>query len=185
MVPMAQALQFPTDALVVVAGVPGAGKTTLIRRAVDRDVAKVVDKEDVRDAAGRSPSLPNVRHYVQLVRALRRPRPVILHTRGTSRAVRRLILTLAATARRPAHLILLDVDHQAAEAGQRDRGRMVGRGPMQRHVARWRRLVDRPQRLRREGWASVTVLSRAEAAGVLALDFRPAVAPAGAAPQPT
>jgi len=28
-------LTYPSDAVVVVAGVPGAGKTTLIRRAVD------------------------------------------------------------------------------------------------------------------------------------------------------
>ena len=38
-------LRFPFDAVVVVAGVPGAGKTTLIRRAVDRDAVRVVDME--------------------------------------------------------------------------------------------------------------------------------------------
>ena len=46
-------LSFPADAVVVVAGVPGAGKTTLIRRAVDRDVARVVDTDDRREAGGR------------------------------------------------------------------------------------------------------------------------------------
>ena len=41
-------LSFPSDAVVVVAGVPGAGKTTLIRRAVDREAARVVDTDDRR-----------------------------------------------------------------------------------------------------------------------------------------
>jgi hypothetical protein len=43
-------LTYPSDAVVVVAGVPGAGKTTLIRRAVDPATVRIVDTEDRRDA---------------------------------------------------------------------------------------------------------------------------------------
>ena len=42
-------LRFSSDAVVVVAGVPGAGKTTLIRRAVDPAAVRVVDTQDRRE----------------------------------------------------------------------------------------------------------------------------------------
>jgi adenylate kinase len=50
-------LSFPADAVVVVAGVPGAGKTTLIRRAVDRREVRVVDTDDRRAEGKRSTPL--------------------------------------------------------------------------------------------------------------------------------
>lgn len=58
-------LAFPSDAVVVVAGVPGAGKTTLIRRAVDREVTRVVDTDDRR--RGR---LLYLGHYVRIAAAI-------------------------------------------------------------------------------------------------------------------
>ncbi len=171
-------LTYPPDAVVVVAGVPGAGKTTLIRRAVDPAAARIVDTEDRREAGhARSSSRLYAGHYARILAALagRRAggRPIVVHSRGTRGVLRRTIAYLAALRGRPAHLILLDVARETAEAAQRGRGRTVSRREMSRQVSRWRRLVtDRAQdRLVREGWASVLVLDRAQAAEVGALRF--------------
>jgi predicted kinase len=161
-------LTFPADAVVVVAGVPGAGKTTLIRRAVDRDGARVVDTDDHR--RGR---LAYVRHYLRIAVAIAGRRPAVIHSRGTHPAARRMIATLAALRGRPAHLVMLDAGREEAEAGQRARGRTVKAGEMDRQVARWRRLMAR----RPTGWASVVVLDRRQAAGIEPFAFVPAERP--------
>lgn len=160
-------LTFPTNAVVVVAGVPGAGKTTLIHRAVDRDLARVVDTDDLR-AAGRS-RLLYLAHYLRIAVAVGGRRPVVIHSRGTQPAARRAIAALAALRGRPAHLLMIDAARDEAEAGQRARGRTVPAAEMDRQLARWRRLVAR--RPRREGWASVVVLTREQAARTEALTF--------------
>jgi predicted kinase len=160
-------LSFPADAVVVVAGVPGAGKTTLIRRAVDRDGARVVDTDDHR--RGR---LAYVRHYVRIVLAIAARRPAVIHSRGTHPAARRTIAVLAALRGRPAHLVLLDAGRDEAEAGQRARGRTVDASEMDRQVVRWRRLMAR--RPRGEGWATVVVLTREQAARARQFAFVPA-----------
>jgi predicted kinase len=167
-------LAYPSDAVVVVAGVPGAGKTTLIRRAVNRDVARVVDTDDHR--RGR---LLYLGHYARIAAAIAGARPVVIHSRGTHPAARRAIAALAAVRGRPAHLVLLDAARDEAEAGQRARGRTVAREEMDRQVARWRRLMSR--RPAGEGWASVVTLDRAQAAGVEAIAFRAALEPRAAA----
>ena len=162
-------LRFPSNAVVVVAGVPGAGKTTLIRRAVDRDVARVVDTDDRREGGRRR--LLYAGHYARIVAAVAGRRPVVVHSRGTHPAARRAIAALAALRGRPAHLVMLDADRGEAEAGQRARGRTVAPAEMDRQLARWRRLMARrPER----GWASVVVLDRGRAAGVEAFAFEPA-----------
>jgi predicted kinase len=163
-------LSFPADAVVVVAGVPGAGKTTLIRRTVDREVARVLDTDDRRKAGARR--LLYARHYIGIVAALAGRRPVVIHSRGTHPAARRAIAALAALRGRPAHLVMLDADRDEAEAGQRARGRTVAAAEMDLQLARWRRLMAR--RPAHEGWASVAVLDRAQAAGVEAFAFEPA-----------
>ena len=165
-------LIFPADAVVVVAGVPGAGKTTLIRRAVDRDLARVVDTDDLR-AAGRS-RLLYLAHYLRIAIAVGGRRPAVIHSRGTHPAARRAIALLAALRGRPAYLVMLDADRAEAEAGQRARGRTVAAGEMDRQEARWRRLMAR--RPAREGWAAVVVLDRAEAARTEAFAFVPVTA---------
>ena len=162
-------LSFPADAVVVVAGVPGAGKTTLIRRAVDRDVARVVDTDDRREAGGRRLLYPG--HYARIAVAVAGRRAVVIHSRGTHPAARRAIAALAALRGRPAHLVMIDADRAEAEAGQRARGRSLPAAEMERQLARWRRLMAR--RPRREGWASVVVLTREQAARTEAFAFVP------------
>jgi hypothetical protein len=159
-------LSFPADSVVVVAGVPGAGKTTLLRRAVDRSVARVVDTDD---RAHRGPLLyPG--HYARIAAAILARKPVVIHSRGTLPAARRTIALLARLRGRPAHLLLLDADRGAAEAGQRRRGRTVSADEMDRQISRWHELMAAGGPTD-EGWASVRVLDREAAADVSAFEF--------------
>jgi deoxyadenosine/deoxycytidine kinase len=166
-------LTFPADSVIVVAGVPGAGKTTLIRRVVDRDTVRVVDTEDRRDAGRRHLLYPG--HYARIAAAIAGTRPVVIHSRGTFAVTRRAIALLARLRGRPAHLILLDAERAEAEQGQRARGRTVDAAEMSRQLARWRRL--RPAG---EGWTSVVRLDREQAARTEAIEFLPAVSRAAA-----
>jgi predicted kinase len=160
-------LSFPSDAVVVVAGMPGAGKTTLIRRAVDPAAACVVDTDD---RPRRAPeTLLYAAHYARIAAALAGRRPVVIHSRGTHAAARRAIAALAALRRRPAHLILIDAERAEAEAGQRARGRTVAPAEMERQATRWERLMAAIPR--REGWASIVVLDREQAARTQAIEF--------------
>jgi predicted kinase len=163
-------LAYEHDAVVVVAGVPGAGKSTLIRRAVDRTAAAVVDTDDERER-GRGGRLLYARHYVRIAAAVLGTRPVVVHSRGTHALARRAVGLLARLRGRPAHLLLLDADRPAAEAGQRRRGRVLERAVMDREWAGWRRL--RTRGVDGEGWSSVRALSRPEAASVAALVWKP------------
>lgn len=159
------------QALVVVAGVPGAGKTTLIDRAVDRTATVVLDTDD-RRRAGRASRWRTVRvagHYRRIVAAVlgRRDVPVVVHSRGTGRASRRLLTGLARLAGRSAHLVLLVVSEPEAVAGQVRRGRTIRAREMRSHTRRLARLLTDPNAVERaEGWASVAVLEREQAAAV-------------------
>lgn len=166
-------LIFPSDSVIVVAGVPGAGKTTLLRRAVDRDVATVVDTDD---RARRGPLL-YLGHYARIAAAILGAKPAVIHSRGTKTIARRTILTLARLRGRPAHLILLHADRATAEAGQRARGRTVSATEMDRQVDDWRALLAEGG-LHEEGWATVELLDREQAAEITQMRFVPAYAPA-------
>jgi len=159
-------LTYPEGAVVVVAGLPGAGKSTLIRRAVDRSTVRVVDTDDQRQAGRRA---SYVRHYGHMLAAVWGRQPVVIHSRGTLGTLRRTITLVSSLRGRPAHLILLDAPRAEAEAGQQHRGRRVSRSKMDREVARWERL--RRRGVRGEGWRSVTVLDRASAAAVEGLQW--------------
>lgn len=162
-------LQFTSAAVVVVAGVPGAGKSTLIRRAAPPG-ARVVDTDDARARGAGDRSL-YVRHYARIVRAVLGRRPVVIHTRGTRAPARRAIRLLALLSGRPAHLVLVDAPRAVAEAGQRDRGRVVSQRTMDAEWRRWRRLLTRG--VAAERWRSIEILSRDEAAAVTRFAFAP------------
>ncbi|KIF79273.1 ATP-binding protein [Streptomyces sp. 150FB] len=172
-------LVFRTGDLVVVSGLPGSGKSTLIRRTAD---GGGIDSQDARDRWDRRmPRLlpyavyrPAVRiaHYLGLRRALRSGESVVVHDCGTQKWVRRW---LAGDARRRGghlHLVLLDVPPEVARAGQRERGRGVSGYAFARHRRAVRGLVRDAEGGRPPaGCASAILLDREAAAALGRIAF--------------
>ncbi|AZM57913.1 ATP-binding protein [Streptomyces sp. WAC 01529] len=164
-------LHFHEGDLVVVSGLPGGGKSTLMRQAV---TGPRIDSQDTRDRwANRMPRLlpyalyrPLVRlaHYAGLRRVLRSGAGVVVHDCGTQPWVRRWLAREAARRGRTLHLLLLDVPADTALAGQRERGRGVSRYAFARHRRTVGRLVSAAERghLPR-GCGSAVLLDRAAA----------------------
>ncbi|MFF4831655.1 AAA family ATPase [Streptomyces sp. NPDC001315] len=163
----------PRD-LVVITGLPGSGKSTLMRRAV-RGVR--IDSQDTRDRwDARAPRFlpyavyrPLVRlaHYAGLRRALRTGEGVVVHDCGTQAWVRDWLAREARRRGGTLHLLLLDVTPGTALEGQRDRGRGVSRYAFLRHrraAARLLRAVEKGELP--PGCGSAVLLDR-DAADVL------------------
>ncbi|MFJ7343726.1 AAA family ATPase [Streptomyces sp. NPDC101110] len=148
-----RALLFGPRDLVVVTGLPGSGKSTLMRRTVP---GRRVDSQDTRDRwARRMPRAvpyalyrPFVRlaHYAGLRRALRTGEGIVVHDCGTQAWVRRWLAREARRRGGTLHLLLLDVTPEQALAGQRDRGRGVSRYAFLRHRAASTRLLRAVER---------------------------------------
>jgi hypothetical protein len=144
--------------VILVGGVPGAGKTTAIRRATADLVGVVVlDPEDRQRAIEQwliEQWLPmpyrayrwliHLLHTVDvLVRLLRGPvvgQCLVVHDPGTRRRRRRLFVTLARARGWRTALLFLDVNRDAARTGQRIRGRVLRRSAFERHWSRWQQL---------------------------------------------
>ncbi|SHG19127.1 AAA family ATPase [Geodermatophilus nigrescens] len=158
----------PARTLVVVGGLPGSGKTTLVRRLLGPGVDGVtaVDSEDVA-ARWRTGQLVPYRYVRPLVHAAHRlrvlaavvgPAPaVVLTDPWTSRSWRPVVLRAAALAGRGVRLVLLDVSAADAADGQRIRGRRIPEGRMRRHAGRWERYLPGA------GTGDVLVVDRARA----------------------
>ncbi|MFJ3235378.1 AAA family ATPase [Streptomyces sp. NPDC086787] len=146
-------LLFGAGDLVVITGLPGSGKTTLMRRAVR---GARIDSQDTRarwDA--RAPRLlpyavyrPLVRlaHYAALRRALSGGDGLVVHDCGTQTWVRDWLARAARRRGGTLHLLFLDVTPDTALDGQRRRGRGVSRYAFLRHrraAARLLRAVER------------------------------------------
>ncbi|AJT64272.3 AAA family ATPase [Streptomyces chattanoogensis] len=149
-------LHFPAGDLVVVSGLPGSGKSTLMHRIVpslDGRGAAVhrIDSQDVRELweRGRLRALPygiyrplvRAAHYLGLHRALRSGDSVVVHDCGTLAWVRRWLARSARRGGRGLHLVLLDVPPQVALSGQESRGRGVSGYAFARHRGAVGRLV--------------------------------------------
>ncbi|MFE9441234.1 AAA family ATPase [Streptomyces sp. NPDC006602] len=168
------ALLFGPRDLVVITGLPGSGKSTLMRRTVK---GLRIDSQDTRDRwDGRlSRFLPyaiyrplvRLAHYAGLRRALRSGEGVVVHDCGTQAWVRRWLAREARRRGGTLHLLLLDVTPGTALAGQRERGRGVSRYAFLRHRGAASRLIssaekgDLPQ-----GCGSAVLIDR-DAANVL------------------
>ena len=171
-------LRLPPAALLVVAGVPGAGKTTWLSR-IDAPGSLVLDPEPIRARLARwlGPlpyplwrPLVHAEHVARVLLALPGGSGLIVHDTGTRGWRRRLLAALARWSGRGGHLLLLDVAAETALEGQRQRRRAVGPAAFAAHWHRWRRLRDAlsgpadpvtagagPAA---EGWASVRLLDR-------------------------
>ncbi|MFI6356788.1 AAA family ATPase [Streptomyces sp. NPDC050743] len=148
-----RALLFGPRDLVVITGLPGSGKSTLMHRAV---AGRRIDSQDTRDRWDtRAPRLlpyalyrPLVRlaHYAGLRRALRTGEGVVVHDCGTQPWVRAWLAREARRRGGTLHLLLLDVTPEAAREGQRERGRGVSAYAFRRHRRTTARLLAAVER---------------------------------------
>ncbi|MFI1798515.1 AAA family ATPase [Streptomyces sp. NPDC020379] len=180
-------LRYPAGHLVIVSGLPGSGKSTLIRRVVPAldgagEVVWCVDSQDIRERLERCVPrrLPygvyrpavRVLHYAALRRALRSGASVVVHDCGERSWVRRWAARAARRRGAGAHLVVLDVDARTALVGQWARGRGVSAYAFRRHRRAMGRLLagaaagEVPR-----GAASVVLLSRRTADGLGRLAF--------------
>jgi predicted kinase len=168
------ALLFGPRDLVVITGLPGSGKSTLMERAV-RGIR--IDSQDTRDRwdARVCRFLPyalyrplvRLAHYAGLYRALRGGEGVVVHDCGTQAWVRGWLAREARRRGGTLHLLLLDVTPDTALEGQRERGRGVSRYAFLRHRSAAARLIRSVERGELpEGCGSAVLLDR-DAADVL------------------
>lgn len=170
-------LRYAVDAVVVLAGIPGAGKSTFLRRVfADNSTVRVLDSAHIRErwmpVLGALPyalwrPLVHLVYYVTLLNAMRPGRgPLVIHDCATRPWARHLIGWRARRAGLPLHLILLDVPGDVARSGQWARGRVVRSTSMETHCRRWPDVVARAANEPGSvvpGALSAVVLSRYEA----------------------
>ncbi|MET9044609.1 MULTISPECIES: AAA family ATPase [unclassified Streptomyces] len=174
-----QGLTFPAGDVVVVTGLPGSGKSTLMRRAVP---GVRVDSQDTRDRwdtrlarflpyAVYRP-LVRLAHYAGLHRALRAGTGVVVHDCGTQPWVRGWLARSARRRGGTLRLLVLDVSADTALDGQQARGRGVSRYAFLRHRRVTRRLLRSVEQGRLpDGCGSAVLLDRDAADALRRIDF--------------
>ncbi|MEV0340408.1 hypothetical protein AB0H49_15385 [Nocardia sp. NPDC050713] len=155
-------LRYPTTAALIFAGVPGAGKSTALRKFFGATAQAeepptgpsgsiVLDSQHARNRwRHRLGWLPyplwrpvvHIAHYAGIKAALRdADGPVVIHDCGTFGWSRRMIARWAAAYRRDLHVVMLDVPPTVARAGQYARGRRINGMFFTLHCRRWDRLI--------------------------------------------
>jgi hypothetical protein len=176
-------LRFPAGDRVVVSGLPGSGKSTLIGRTVAvADRVRRIDSQDTRERwerrlprrlpYGLYRPLVRLAHFARLRRALASGAGVVVHDCGTQGWVRNWLAADSLRRGRAVHLVLLDVSPGEALAGQAGRGRTVSFYAFLRHRRAVRRLLADAQAGRLpDGCVSVVLLDRRAAAGLRGIVF--------------
>lgn len=168
-------LAFGPRDVVVVTGLPGGGKSTLMRRAAAPGVR--IDSQDTRDRWDRRMPrflpyavyrpLVRLAHYARLRRALRSGEGVVVHDCGTQSWVRGWLARAARRRGAALHLVLLDVPAELALRSQRRRGRTVSPYAFRRHRRAVGRLITEVERgVLPPGCASAVLLDRRAADAV-------------------
>ncbi|SDM94865.1 AAA family ATPase [Allokutzneria albata] len=169
--------------LVLLAGLPGAGKSELLRRATVPPYVTVLDSDQIRrplrDALGPVPyrlyrPIVHIAHHARLVwHALTAPGAVIVHEPATRVSTRVWIAVLRILTHRPGIFVWLDVSAVEALAGQHSRGRVLPTESFAKHV---RRAAGIRRRLRAghtfPGWRKVCVLRRHDIDERVRVEFR-------------
>jgi len=176
----------PAARVVLVGGVPGAGKTTAIARvAAERSDVDALDPEAFRDRIARLlPDGTAYRAYRPLVHILhalhvlvvllRGPVPgrtLVVHDPATRPRRRRLFAWLAGTRGWDPVLLYVDVPRAVARTGQVLRGRVVDPVSFAGHWARWEtlrsELVGEADAIDGALWSEVVLTDRDGAAAEL------------------
>lgn len=171
----------------LVAGIPGAGKSRLLRRlGHDRSTPApvVLDPDPVREwLRARLPASTPYGAYRGLVHLWHRLRlvaamfalvgPVVVHLPATAAHTRAAVLVLAVLAFRRRYLVWVDARPDEARRGQVGRGRVLGQGCFDRHARRGGTFAAELRDGRRpSGWHRVTLIDRHQAARGLMLAYR-------------
>ena len=183
LVPPAAGRPEPAARVVLVGGVPGAGKTTAIAQvAADRPDVDALDPEAFRDRISRVlpdgtayatyRPLVHVLHALRvLVVLLRGPVPgrtLVVHDPATRPRRRWLFAWLARVRGWEPVLLYVDVPRTLAETGQVLRGRVVDPASFAAHWTRWEalraELTGAPNALDGARWSEVVLTDRDEAA---------------------
>jgi predicted kinase len=176
-------LRFPAGDRVVVSGLPGSGKSTLIHRAVTGPgVVRRIDSQDTRERwqerlprrvpYGLYRPFARVAHYAGLRRSLASGGSIVVHDCGAQSWVRRWLAADARRRGRGLHLVVIDVPPPVALAGQAQRGRRVSRYAFARHRRAVARLLADVEGGRLpDGCASVVLLDRASAGALCTMTF--------------
>ncbi|HEY5820957.1 MAG TPA: AAA family ATPase [Propionibacteriaceae bacterium] len=171
--------------LIVVGGIPGAGKSTVIARTVGLPGVETLDPDQVRSwLRHRLPDRIHYRsyrpvvHVVQTLRVLARlwrgPVPgqrLVMHDPATRPRRRSLLARVARLRGWTPAMVYVDIDLSSARRGQVERGRVVKPSSFDGHWSRWQQL--RPQlvadhRARSfDGFSSVELVDRERAAAAL------------------
>lgn len=174
--------------VVFVGGVPGAGKSTTLRRVPTSSRTRVLDPEQVavtlrRRLGERVPYawLRPLVHTVQYLRVLRHlavPPPgvqrLLVHDTATRPWLRHLEARLARRWGWRPTLVLVEVTREEALRGQQQRGRVLDAGRFEGHWSRWSRLRaslgDGPLVSAPEPWSEVVLVGREQAVARLGRD---------------
>ena len=131
--------------VVLVTGIPGAGKTVLIDRAASSPPWTVLDPDRIRrrlPPSLRRLPIPYPLFVLTVIVAIAKDPQVVVESRGSNAWLRRLIAVCARARGRRAVLILLDAPPQEAVAGQRSRGRVAPEPVMRWNATEWSRVLN-------------------------------------------